>query len=109
MEQVLLTPKEAALLAAIESESEFSLSQAAIWANMGPTEIRDLLKGLAKRKLVVHSQGERFSFTKDGLYAKHQLSRGHDKKFWIYEGDDRASSGGDDSDRALGDAIDRLK
>jgi len=107
MEQVLFTPQEASLLAAIESDSEFSLSQAAIWANMGPTEVRDLLTGMEARGLVRHSQGESFSFTRAGLYAKRQLSRGYDKKFWISD----AGRGLDSAhvNAALEDEIARLK
>jgi hypothetical protein len=107
MEQVLFTPQEASLLAAIESDSEFSIPQAAIWANMGPAEVRDLLTALQARGLVTHSQGERFAFTKDGLYAKRQLSRGYDKNFWISDAGSRLDSA--HVNAALGDAIARLK
>jgi hypothetical protein len=107
MEQILFTPKEASLLAAIESDSEFSLSQAAIWANMGPAEVRDLLTGLESRGLVRHSEGERFSFTRDGLYAKGQLSQNYNKKFWISDEGSRLDSA--HVTTALGDAIARLK
>ncbi len=108
MEQVLMSSKEASLLAAIESESEFSLSQATIWANMGPAEVRELLTQLAARGLVIPDpESDRYSFTKNGLYAKRQLSRGYDKNFWISE-----EAGHLDSahvNAALGDAISRLK
>jgi hypothetical protein len=108
MKQVLFMPKEASLLAAIESDSEFSISQATIWVNMGPAEVRELLEGLAARHLVVRDPAsERYSFTKDGLYVKRQLSRGYDKNFWISDEGTHLDSA--HVNAALGDAINRLK
>ncbi|HEY6767319.1 MAG TPA: hypothetical protein VI386_21375 [Candidatus Sulfotelmatobacter sp.] len=107
MVQGLFTPREASLLSAIESNSEFSLSQASIWANMGPAEVRDLLTGLETRGLVQHSEGERFSFTKDGLSAKRQLSQSYGKNFLISDEGSHLDSAYITT--ALGDAIARLK
>jgi Mn-dependent DtxR family transcriptional regulator len=107
MEQAVFTHKEASLLAAIESEFEFSLSQAAIWTNMGPHEVRELLTGLESRGLVRQSEGGRYTFTKEGLSAKRQLSQRSSKNFLISEEGNRLDSASVDS--ALGDAISRLE
>ncbi len=105
MARLIVTPKEAALLASIESESAFSLSQATIWAQLSPTDARSAIGSLLDRKLLKRVADDIYAFTARGISAKRRLSANEDGALLITEGDldDQGIS------TALGDAIDRLK
>ncbi len=98
--------KQAALLAALESISEFTISQAAIWSRLGPTELGRILQELESKSILRRLEGERYQLTDDGRAAIRELSKGHDKRFWISE---ESAASKDQIEGALDDLIKGLQ